>query len=100
MGHTADKKQETKIQANNTSRQIKNRKQKMKILVISALIASLAITSFTMPTPAPLQSCTCDVNKKAKFRDCNKKNPAEVWGNHYDDDIGLHTDCLPPVPEK
>ena len=72
----------------------------MKILAVCALIASLAITSFTLQAPATLQSCTCDVNKKAKFRDCKRTNPGEVWGNYYDDDIGLHTDCLPPVPEK
>ena len=44
-------------------------------------------------------SCTCSVGR-GKFGDCSLKNADAVWGNHHDEDIGLYSDCLPPVPEK
>jgi len=93
------KKSGTKMQARNKLTETTTNSDTMNILVISFLIATLTTTSFTMPTPASLQTCTCNIGK-GKFRGCKEINPTSVWGNHYDNDIGLHTSCLPPVPEK
>ena len=59
----------------------------------------LLIITLAMGSISWAKSCTC-TEGKGKFGDCKLKNPSAVWGNHYDQDIGLHTDCLPQVPEK
>ena len=68
-------------------------------MAITLQVLALSALYIIQTSDASLQSCTCSVGRR-KFGDCSLKNADAVWGIHHDEDIGLYSNCLPPVPEK